>query len=30
MKKLFTAAIVALSMMFGANNAQAQVQFDFN
>ena len=27
MKKLFTAAIVALSMMFGANNAQAQVQF---
>lgn len=27
MKKLFTAAIVALSMMFGANNAQAQVKF---
>lgn len=27
MKKLFTAAIVALSMMFGANKAQAQVQF---
>lgn len=27
MKKFFTAAIVALSMMFGANNAQAQVQF---
>ena len=27
MKKLFTAVIVALSMMFGANNAQAQVQF---
>lgn len=27
MKKLFTAAIVALSMMFGTNNAQAQVQF---
>lgn len=27
MKKLFTAAIIALSMMFGANNAQAQVQF---
>lgn len=27
MKKLFTAAIVTLSMMFGANNAQAQVKF---
>lgn len=27
MKKLFTAAIIALSMMFGANNAQAQVKF---